>query len=432
MPQRRANELGLAEAARAIREGSLTCVGLLEACLERIDARDKLIAAWECIDPDGAMAEARRLDKMKPDGLLHGIPLAVKDVIDTADMATRCGSAIYDGRRPRWDASCVALVRRAGAIPLGKTVSTEFAYFAPGKTANPRNPAHTPGGSSSGSAAAVADMMVPGGFGTQTAASIIRPAAYCGVVGYKPSFGEFSLAGIKPFAESFDTLGLITRSVEDLTLLRAALLGQFSAPALEWKGRAPRIGLCRTLYWHHAEAATQRAIEDAAETLARSGAHVDDATLPQSFDALVDTHKLMMAYEAARSLAYEYDAHGARLSPQLKALIEEGMRCPREAYVKACMDARRARDELALRTQSWDALLTPSATAEAPRGLGSTGDPLFGRMWTLLHVPCITLPGMLGPAGMPIGVQLVGAFGGDEQLLALAKWAAPLIANPIG
>jgi len=428
MATSRPNEMSLADAARALRDGSLTSVDLVTACLERIDSREDVVGAWECVDRDGALAEARRRDATSGDGVLHGIPIAVKDIIDTVDMATTCGSPIYRDRRPQWDASCVALARRAGAIPLGKTVSTEFAYFAPGKTANPRNPAHTPGGSSSGSAAAVADMMVPAAFGTQTAASIIRPASYCGVVGYKPSFATFSLAGVKAFAESFDTLGLITRTVEDAALMRAALLGVVPPPSLNGHGRAPRIGVCRTSHWMEAEPATQAAIAGAAEAFARAGAHVGEATLPQWFEGLVDLHKLMMAYEAARSLAYEYDRHGAMLSPQLRALIELGMRQPREAYAAACADARRGRDELALRMSAWDVLLTPSAKGEAPRGLDATGDPVFSRMWTLLQVPSVTLPGMTGPSGLPVGVQLVGALGEDDTLLSLAKWAESAIA----
>jgi Asp-tRNA(Asn)/Glu-tRNA(Gln) amidotransferase A subunit family amidase len=418
-----ANRLGVAEASRAIRIGALSCADLMKACLDRIDEREGVIGAWEFIDRDGAMAQARRCDAVQPAGLLHGIPLGVKDIIDTADMPTTYGSPIYHGRRPQADAQCVTLLKRAGAIVVGKTVSTEFAYFAPGKTANPVNTQHTPGGSSSGSAAAVADMMVPVAFGTQTAASIIRPASYCGIVGYKPSFAHFRLTGIKPFAASFDTLGFLTRGVEDAAIMRAAMFEKDTPPSLTWQGGAPRVGVCRTPRWPQSDAATFAALERAADALARGGAHVEEFALPDGFARLVDVHKLMMAFEAAASLRFEYDTHGDRLSRQLTGLIEEGLRISPKVYNDACDEAARARNEFGAMLRQWDGLLTPSATGEAPRGLHSTGDPLLSRMWTLLHVPSISLPGMTGPNAMPIGVQLIGAREGDGKLLALAYWA---------
>lgn len=421
--QRAPNELGLVEAAAAIRAGSLRASDLVDACLARIDQREAVVGAWACLDADAARAVARTRDREAPRGLLHGIPLAVKDIVDTVGMPTECGSPIYRGRRAAWDASCVALARRAGAIILGKTVTTEFAYFAPGKTANPRNPAHTPGGSSSGSAAAVADWMVPAGFATQTAASIIRPASFCGVVGYKPSFGTFSLAGIKPFAESLDTLGTITRSVADARYLRCALLGE-AGPATVARGASSRrIGVCRTPWWNEADADSQAAVESAAQRLAGAGAVVSEAMLPSWFATLAEAQRTVMAYEGARSYAFEYDAHRDELSLQLRELIDQGLAIGRASYVEAGVQAARAAREFADWIRGWDAVVAPAAKGEAPEGLASTGDPIFSRLWTLLGAPSIALPGFTGQRGLPVGVQLVAGIGDDEQLLACAEWA---------
>lgn len=415
------NTLGVLEAARAIEIGELRSIDLVNACLDRIRRRESTIGAWVYLDPDSARSVAIACDKGPRRGPLHGVPIAVKDIIDTVDMPTECGSPVYRGRRAAWDAACVALAKRAGAVILGKTVTTEFAYFAPGKTANPHNPEHTPGGSSSGTAAAVADHMVPAGFGTQTAASIIRPASFCGVVGYKPSFGTFSLAGVKGFAESFDTLGLITRNVIDVRYLRRALLGVPFEPRVSVAPSVLRIGLCKTPWWNDADAATRDALGKVAGVLSAAGASVLEANLPSWFSALADVHKLIMAYESTRSLAYEYDAHRDNLSVQLRELIEFGARIGRGDFESACADAEQARLEFDLWMDDFDLLLAPSAKGEAPAGLKVTGDPLFSRLWTLLHVPSISLPGLLGPQGLPVGVQLIGRRGRDEQLLGCAE-----------
>ena len=420
-------DLGLFDMAEAIRTGKLRSVDLVEACLERIARREHQVHAWTWLDPSAALASARQRDRQPPDGPLHGVPIAVKDIIDTVDMPTAYGSPIYRGKQPNWDASCVALARRAGAVILGKTVSTELAYFAPGPTANPRNLQHTPGGSSSGSAAAVADGMVPAGFGTQTAASVTRPASYCGVVGYKASHGGFNLAGIKPFAPSFDSLGTLTRQVVDAQWLRWALLGEHrSAESGIWAGK-PRIGVCHTPWWDNADADCQQAIASAAQALAAAGATLADVTLPAHFDQLAAHHKAIMAYEAAQSLAFEYDRHHAQLSAQLRQLIDDGLAISRAQYVETQRLAVLARAEFAQWMQGWDALLAPSATGPAPLGLHATGDPLFSRIWTLLGVPSVTLPGASARNALPIGVQLIGKAGEDEQLLAIARWAEPFV-----
>ena len=414
--------LGLFAAAQAIRAGRLRSVDLVQSCLERIATREPQVHAWAWLDPAVALAAAQAADRLPARGPLHGVPIAVKDIIDTVDMPTECGSPIYRGRRPGADASCVALARRAGALVLGKTVTTEFAYFAPGPTANPHRLQHTPGGSSSGSAAAVADCMVSAGFGTQTAASVTRPASFCGVTGYKSSLGEFSLAGIKPFAASFDSLGSLTRCVVDAQWLRWALLGEERSVDAACSTSPPRVGLCHTPWWDQAAPDCQQVLDSVARQLSAQGAAVSAADLPAHFAGLAQVHKTIMAFEAACSLAFENDRHHDALSPQLRQLLADGMAIKRAQYLAALESGAAARREFANWRSRWDVLLAPSAVGEAPAGLGATGDPLFSRMWTLLGVPTVSLPLGRGATGLPIGVQLIGGMRGDEQLLACARW----------
>src|SRR6266446_4577339 len=313
------HELTAAEAAAAIAAGTITSEALVTACLERITAREERVGAWEYLDPEQARTQARARDRSPAQGPLHGVPLGIKDLIDTSDMPTCYGSPIYAGYRPAWDAASVALLRAAGAVILGKTVTTEFAMFTPGKTANPHNVAHTPGGSSSGSAAAVADMMVPLALGTQTAGSIISPASFCGVVGYKPTHGQFPVAGIKALSQTLDTLGGFARSVADFALLRAVLVGgPVQLPALE---RTPRLGLCRTPQWPHATAATREALETAGRQLAAAGAKVRDLELPAEFEHLVAAQETIQTHEEARCCAYELTMHREQLSSKLLELL---------------------------------------------------------------------------------------------------------------
>jgi Asp-tRNA(Asn)/Glu-tRNA(Gln) amidotransferase A subunit family amidase len=348
------------------------------------------------------------------------VPIAVKDIMDAAGLATEYGSPVYRGHVPTADASCVALARAAGAIVVGKTVTTEFANLTPGPTVNPHNPAHTPGGSSSGSAAAVADGHVPLAFGTQTAGSVIRPASFCGVAGFKPSFNRHAVAGVKPVAQSLDTIGWFATSVEDLALMRSALLAE---PVMVLTERQPRIGLCRTHEWRHAAPDTVEAVEGAAAALAAAGASVREAALPALFGRLAEDQLTIMFYEAHRALAFERLAHGPALSAALRERLEAGGRTSIEAYEAA--QARSAAGRLALDEVfgGVDVLLAPSAVGEAPLGLASTGDPLFNRIWTLLGVPCVNLPGFTGRQGLPVGVQLIGPIGADRALLAHARWA---------
>jgi len=408
-------------ASLQLRAGTMHSTDLIRACLEQIEAREATVGAWAYLDPKAALAAATAAESRLRSGSLAGLPVGVKDIIDTADMPTSYGSPIYAGYRPAVDAACVRRLRDAGAVVLGKTVSTEFAYFMPGKTRNPHNAGHTPGGSSSGSAAAVADGMVPVALGTQTAGSVVRPAAFCGVIGFKGSHGWADMAGIKPFAPTLDTLGLFARDLNDIELFRTALIGESMVP-LPGERRPPRIGFCRTAYWQQAEPSSRAALEAAAVALARAGAKVSE------FDAAFDGPRLneaqivIMAAEAAQSYAAEYREHGDQLSAQIKALIVEGRALSPTAVGEAGAVAGKARQTLGQRFHDVDAILTPAAPGEAPQGIDRTGDPLFNRAWTLLGLPCLTVPIGRGPRGLPIGLQLVGALGQDRELLEIGAW----------
>jgi Asp-tRNA(Asn)/Glu-tRNA(Gln) amidotransferase A subunit family amidase len=417
------NLLSAAEAARQMAAGRFTSEQLVRACLERIAARESEVRAWAHVDPDAALAQARAVDRTGAKGLLGGVPVGFKDVIDTADMPSQYNSPIYRGNRPRSDAACVALVRKAGAIVLGKTVTTEFARKFPGPTRNPHNLAHTPGGSSSGSAAAVADFMAPLAFGTQTGGSTIRPAAYCGIVGYKPSFGTINRAGLKALAESLDTLGVMARTVEDCALLVHAVSGRALPDFSAAQARAPRIGLCRTSRWTGASPDTQALLEGTAAALSGKGAAVREIELPADFDRLFEEQVLIMDYEAAHALAWERFNHPELLSDLMRDALAAAAATPREKYDEAMRHARACRQAFAGMFADCDVLLTPSAMGEAPAGLESCGESLFNRCWTLLGVPCVTIPMGRGAAGLPLGVQLVGNYGDDKRVLLAAEWA---------
>jgi Asp-tRNA(Asn)/Glu-tRNA(Gln) amidotransferase A subunit family amidase len=406
--------------AADVRAGRRKAVEIFESCLARIAARDTALKAWVVIDEVGARAAAQRIDRGEARGPLAGVPIAVKDIMDTAGLATEYGSPIYRGHVPRADASCVALARAAGAVVVGKTVTTEFANLTPGPTVNPRNAAHTPGGSSSGSAAAVADAHVPLGFGTQTAGSVIRPASFCGVFGFKPSFNRHAVAGVKPVSQSLDTIGWFASCVDDLALMRAGLLSENFEALHEVR---PRIGLCRTPDWRHASPDTVEAAEAAAASLAVAGASMREAVLPAVFNGLARDQITIMFYEAHRALAWERTMHGAKLSAALRERLEAGGATSIEDYEAAHARAAAARMALDEVFADVDVLLAPSAPGEAPEGLSSTGDPIFNRIWTLVGAPCVNLPGFQGRLGLPVGVQLIGPVGADRALLANAKWA---------
>ena len=417
--------LGGREAARLIAEGELTALALTEACLARIEAREPLVQAWTYLDPDAALAQARACDEGGPRPPLCGVPVGIKDIIDTADMPTAYGSPIYENNQPKADAECVARVRAAGGVILGKTVTTEFAFRHPfGQTANPHNPAHTPGGSSSGSAAAVADFMVPLAFGTQTGGSIIRPASYCGVYGYKPSYGIFSVRGIKALAPGLDTLGHFARSLDDIAWLAAVLSARVPADIPAWPDGPPRIGLARIPDWADADPETINAVESAAAQLEAEGAELSELAPPDVFTDLSKVHKTIMNVEAAGSLARELKGHMEELSDKLRGILVKATTVPSADYTNAVALAQDCRGHIDDLFAGNDVLLAASAPGEAPEGLGFTGDPVFNGMWTLLHLPCLTIPFTQGPHGLPIGVQLIGRPREDAQLLSAAKWIA--------
>jgi amidase len=411
--------LTASEAAARLAAGTLTAEALTRDCLERANAR-AAVKAWVWLDPEQGLAQARAADLAGRPGLLAGVPVGVKDVIDTVDMPTQHGSPIYRGNRPFADAACVALIRAAGGVILGKTVTTEFANRDPRETMHPLNPAHTPGGSSSGSAAAVADFQVPVGLGTQTGGSTIRPAAFCGVIGYKPSFGEFSRVGIKMQCHNLDTLGVICRSLEDVALMRGVLLAQ-DVQRVDRASNAPRIGFCRTPAWNRADGDTQALLERTAARLAEAGATVRDVAVTPA--DILDHHRRVFEFEAARNYAYEYEVHGEKLSAALRdGLLTPGRALPLSTYVEAIETAEAFRRNLDDLFGEFDVLLAPSAVGEAPEGLGSTGDARFNAIWTLAWTPCVTLPAGTGRKGLPLGIQLVGPRFGDETLLDAAAW----------
>ena len=411
-----------AEAAARLRRRELSSEELVRACLERIEAREPVVGAWSFLDGDSALAQARERDAEAPRSPLHGLPVGIKDIFDTADMPTEHGSPIHAGRRPEADAACVRRLREAGAVVLGKTVTTEFATYQPPKTVNPLDPERTPGGSSSGSAAAVADGMVPLALGSQTAGSTIRPASFCGIFGFKPTHGAVDLTGALQLSARLDTIGPMARDARDLELLLDALLPDGGAE--EQPGdSAPRFAFVRTRHWEQADASGRAALERAAERLEAAGARVEETVPPEPFDGLTGAQETIMAFDLARSLAAEREQHADRLSAPLRELLEQGAATGEGAYRDAVALAERCRAQLGDVLAGADAILTPAAVGEAPQR-GSTGDPVFCRAWTLLGAPAVSVPGLTGEHGMPIGIQLVAPPGADRALLGVAAWAA--------
>ena len=422
------NELTATEIAAATSAGKTTCEAVTRACIERIEARDADVQAWQYFKPEQALEAARALDRSGRKGALLGVPFNVKDIIETHDMPTEYGSPIYKGFRARADASCVALSRKAGAVLLGKAVTTEFANFHPSRTHNPLDLARTPGGSSAGSAAAVADFMVALSVGSQTSGSTVRPASFCGVYGYRPTLGDLRCAGMMEAAASLDTVGLIARSIEDIALYRDVLLGEAPVPVAD-NAAAPRIGFCRTHLWSLLEPTTQRLFEDAAQTLARAGAKVTDLTLPPEFDGIPDAHRLISGFEFARNLAWEVENHWGKISTTLRnGRLTDGLTCSHETYLEARGLAERCRQQIGPLQENYDVLLTACATGEAPLGFATTGIAKLALIWTTMHVPAISVPAFKGPAGMPIGAYIVGKRNRDRELFAHARWITRALA----
>ena len=415
------NELSAVEAARRIKAGDLTAETLMRACLERTADRDAAVRAWAHLDPEQAIAGAKAADAAGNPGPLAGIPVGVKDIIDTADMPTRHGSTIYGLNRPNADAAVVTLTREQGGVVMGKTVTTEFAWRNPGPTGNPHNPAHTPGGSSSGSAAGVADKQFPLAFGTQTAGSVIRPAAYCGAVGFKPSVGTHSRAGVKELSGYLDTVGCFARSVEDVGFFDAALRGTAPSPLDIFDGAPPRIGVM-VPFRIEAEAAALDMLETVWRRAETAGATIIDIASNTSFEALADVQTVVMTGDSGRALEWEYERHPERLTRFYRDNIALGLAMAGDALAGAKARADKARAEQAALFEGVDILLTLPAPGEAPLGLGFTGDPLFNRVWTILGWPCVTIPAGSGPNGLPLGTQIVAPAAADATALAAAAW----------
>ena len=411
-------ELTATEALREIGAGRLSSGDLLEACIARVATREPVLQAMAAFD-----AAAVRTAVARP-GVLSGLPLGVKDVLDTVDLPTAYNSPIWRGHRPAADAACVAWSRAAGAIVFGKTVTTEFATRTPGPTTNPHDPTRTPGGSSSGSAAGVAAGYFPFAFGTQTAGSIIRPAAYCGVVGYKPTFGTIDRFGMKLMSDSLDTVGILARSVADCALLTTALtgleIGDLEAPL----NRTLRIGICRSPMWDRRAPETDAVMDRARSAASRAGAHIQDLELPAEFDTLEAAHATIMHGESARALGWEMTTHRDQLSPALRERLEWGLDQPFTELAAARKLVANLIHAFGAVMTDIDILLTPSAPGVAPVGLDWTGEPAFNLIWTALGVPCVTLPCGTGPAGMPLGIQLVGTRDRDDRCLEAAAWLA--------
>ncbi len=436
--------ISASEAVRLIRDGVISSEQLVEACLARVGEIDSKVEAWAFLDPDHVLAQARAADTLRlsgqPIGELHGVPIGIKDIFDTADMPTENGSVIYAGRTPSRDATVVSMLRAAGAVIMGKTVTTEFAYFFPGKTRNPHNSEHTPGGSSSGSAAAVAANMVSLAIGSQTNGSTIRPAAYCGVVGFKPTHGLISRHGAFALSRTLDHVGLFARSIDDIALLAAQLVG-FDEHDADTRPRAripfvdvgaeepplpPMFAFIKTPMWERADEDTR---EGFAEIIEQLGTQVEEVELFPSAEEAWQWHQNIMSAEMALNLEREWKHGRDQLSEQLRAQIERGHEVRAVDYQRALARINPIHESFVeLFEQRYDAILTPAAPSAAPKGLASTGDPSFCTLWTLCGMPCVTLPLLQSADGLPLGVQLVGPRLGDARLLRTARWLAAKIA----
>lgn len=420
--------LSALDLAHRVDAGEITPEGVVDLCAAAIAAREDDVGAFTHLAIDKARALARTNAERLRGLPLRGLPVGLKDIYDTHDMPTEYGSAAYKAHQPASDASSVAMLRRAGGIILGKTVTTEFAHQQTGKTRNPHNLEHTPGGSSSGSAAAVAAGMVPVATGSQTAGSVIRPAAFCGVAGFKPSYKLIPTVGVKCYAWSLDTVGLYGGGVADVAFATAAMTSRDlrvdrAAPP------APRVALVRTHIWSEASADMQNAIDVTARALESAGASVREATLPPLLQDAWRAHRTIMLYEASLSYAFEYDNKRDLLGPKTVAMLDEAKTVVVDAYDDARRIANRARLALADLMGDYDAVLTPSASGAAPHGIGATGIANFNWLWTLMGTPCVNVPGLSDRAGLPLGVQIVGRFGRDRAALEAALFTEQALAR---
>jgi Asp-tRNA(Asn)/Glu-tRNA(Gln) amidotransferase A subunit family amidase len=423
--------LTLSEAASAIQTGRITSEQLVQACLGRISERDSAVGAWANLNPHDALALAREKDQQSVQGSLHGVPIGIKDVIDTAGMPTRFGSPIFDHHIPTLDATCVKKLRQAGAIIIGKTVTTEFATYHPGATANPLNLKHTPGGSSSGSAAGVADFQVPAALGTQTAGSVVRPASFCGVVGFKPSRDRYCTKGVLDTSPHLDTLGVFVRAVDDAILLDTVLSeheGASTDNEVEIKSATlPIVGICQSPQWLEATPEMRDCLNAATTCLQAEGVQIKFIKLPALYDQLCGAQELIHAREAADCLGSIVDDNIAQVSEALITFVTLGRSFSETQYQQALELQKQCCGHFDDAINGCDVVLTPSAPGTAPSGLAATGSPVFCRIWTALGVPCISIPVAAGAGGLPLGLQLVGRFNQDKQLLRMARQIVPLI-----
>ena len=431
------NWLSASDAARAIRDGALSAEQLAEACLARVREAEPQVQAWQFLDAEHVRAQARTRDadrrEARPSGPLHGVPVGIKDIIDTQDMPTEDGTLLHAGRTPAQDARVVAMLRAAGAVIMGKTVTTECATYTPGKTRNPHNPEHTPGGSSQGSAAAVAAGMVPLALGSQTNGSVIRPAAFCGVYGFKPTHGLVPRSGVMKLSRALDHVGVFARTIEDIALAMEVLTGwdeldpdtrlratpPYREIAAQEPPLPPLLAFVKGPAWERADGETREAFAELTQTL---GDRVLEIELPESAAGVLDWHRTVMEAEMAANLDLEWEKGRDGLSESLRAQLARGRAITALEYQKSLARIARLNDAIAEVLQRCDAILTPTAPGTAPRGLDSTGDPAFCTLWTFCGMPALSLPLMHGSNGLPMGVQLVGKREDDARLLRTARW----------
>ncbi|HET6477474.1 MAG TPA: amidase [Dehalococcoidales bacterium] len=436
--------LTITEAASAIASGELTPSQLVKSCLERIDAVDDAIKAWALVDRQGALATARQLEqelaKGQRRGALHGIPVGIKDIFYTAGLPTEAGAKAWAGFVPDYDATSVARLKEAGAIVLGKTHTTEFAFFDPAPTRNPWNTEHTPGGSSSGSGAGVAAGMCPAALGSQTMGSVLRPAAYNGIVGFKPQYGRISVYGVVPLSPTLDHVGILARTVKDVALVFQAIAGNdpkdalsLNEPvpdclaALEKQPSPPRLGLVRAFFYDHADEEMRRHTDEIVARLRQAGATIEEITPPPSFTTIIDNARIFMAAEAAVSHREGFARHGDKYRAGIRKLIEDGQAVSSAEYKKALKVRLQQCTEMEPLLYKTDALITPGIQGPAPHGLSSTGNPVMQAPWTIMGIPSISLPSGLSQSGLPLSIQLAGPPKAEDRLLAVARWCESVL-----
>ncbi|MBI4204667.1 MAG: amidase [Betaproteobacteria bacterium] len=440
----RLNWLSATDAARMIREGAISAEQLTEACLARVREAEAKVQAWTYLDPEHALGQARARDadrrEGRPVGPLHGVPVGIKDIIDTEDMPTEDGTVLHAGRTPAHDATVVAMLRAAGAVIMGKTVTTELATYSPGKTRNPHNPEHTPGGSSSGSAAAVAAGMVPLALGSQTNGSVIRPAAFCGVYGFKPTHGLIPRGGVLKQSRTLDQVGVFARTLEDVALIAEQIVGYdsldadtrprarmpFVQAAAEEPPLPPLLAYVKGPVWDRASEETKAAFAELASAL---GERVVEIELPESTRQALDWHQTIMEAEMAANLDLEWEKGRERFSESLRAQLARGREVKALDYQRACARIPLINEGFEEIFDRCDAIVTPAAAGPAPKGLEATGDPAFCTLWTLCGMPALNLPLMQGANGLPLGVQLIGRRDGDARLLRTARWLVAQVAG---